>query len=65
MHDGAACRPADGRPIEAPTQSSRLVELINSPSTAKPAVDELADGRTSEFGTYLQGESISTALADT
>jgi diguanylate cyclase (GGDEF)-like protein len=65
MHDGADCRPADSRPIEAPAQPSRWGDLINSPDSTKPADLERSDEVSAEFGAFLQHEKISTALADT
>jgi diguanylate cyclase len=65
MHDGADCRAAEGRPIEAPAEPSRWGELINSPDAAKSAEVETAAEFSAEFGSYLQPEKISTALADT
>jgi len=64
-HDGVNCRLAAGAAgTERLGSAAQLIELINSPAAETPAVDERPNEAV-EFGSFLPGESISSALAET
>ena len=66
LHNGIDCQLAEGTQNELGiSSSSRLVELINSPDSHKPPVEELATAEPLEFGRFLPRDNISTELAQT
>jgi diguanylate cyclase len=66
LHNGIDCQLAEGSQNELGISStSRLVELINSPDSHKPPVEELATAEPLEFGRFLPRDNISTELAQT
>jgi diguanylate cyclase len=68
LHNGVDCRLAEGSQSEmaaASSSTARLVELINSPESQNPPVDEPQDAPIMEFGVYLPRDTISPELAQT
>lgn len=68
LHNGIDCQLAEGSQSVLATSSSpaaRLVELINSPDSQNPPVEEPDDAPIMEFGVYLPRDTISPELAQT
>ena len=66
LHNGIDCQLAEGTQNELGTSSTaRLVELINSPDSHKPPVEEPVAVEPLEFGRFLPRDNISAELAQT
>jgi hypothetical protein len=66
-HNGIDCRLADGSLSESSHAgpAARLVELIKSPDSHKPPVEDAPSDEKLEFGTFLPSETISAELEQT